>query len=162
MCRYQTPQFEIKLVPIHLQCVPSRVNITGNEIADSLVKDVAAQHTMNSAALTCSKLHSIYIYSKQSTVPPAHHWYESKRPGRSLFPQYIRKEQTILTRFLSGLLRTLTFRNGNKVFPNCVRLSACHASPEHILYFVGLSKQDLYEYPLIVFDFLRVNGVIYT
>ncbi|GFV52921.1 RNase H domain-containing protein [Trichonephila clavipes] len=87
---------------IHLQWVPSHVNIAGNEIADSITKDGAAQHTMNSAALTYSEPHSTYINSKQTTVPPAHHWYEAKRPGGSLFLQCSRKEQTILTRFRSG------------------------------------------------------------
>ncbi|GFY62973.1 RNase H domain-containing protein [Trichonephila inaurata madagascariensis] len=58
---------------IHLQWVPSHINITGHEIVDSLAKDGAAQHTMNSAALTYSELHSTYINNKQSTVPPAHH-----------------------------------------------------------------------------------------
>ncbi|GFX85588.1 RNase H domain-containing protein [Trichonephila clavipes] len=76
---------------------------------------------MNSDALTYSELHSTYINNKRSTVPPAHHWYEAKRPGGSLFLQYRRQEQTILTRFQSGHLRTLTFRDGNKVFPTCER-----------------------------------------
>ncbi|GFY35456.1 RNase H domain-containing protein [Trichonephila clavipes] len=115
---------------------------------------------MNSSALTYSKLHSTYINSKQTTVPPAHHWYETKKPGGSLFLQCSRKEQTILTRFRSGHLRTLTFRDGNKVFPTCVRCSACQVSPEHILDYLGLSKQDLYEDPLMVLDFLRVNGIM--
>ncbi|PRD25099.1 UNVERIFIED_CONTAM: hypothetical protein NCL1_41888 [Trichonephila clavipes] len=66
---------------IHLQWVPSHINIAGNDIADFLAKDGAAQHTMNSAALTYSELHSTYIINKQSTVPPAHHWYEAKRPA---------------------------------------------------------------------------------
>ncbi|GFU52247.1 RNase H domain-containing protein [Trichonephila clavipes] len=138
----------------------SHINIAGNEIADSLAKDGAAQHTMNSAALTYSELHSTYINSKQTTVPPDNNWYEAKRPAGSLFLQYSRKEQTILTRFRSGHLRTLTFRDGNKVFPTCIMCSACQASPEHILDCLGLSKQDLYEDPLIVLDFLRVNGIM--
>ncbi|GFV52922.1 hypothetical protein TNCV_2875901 [Trichonephila clavipes] len=37
-----------------------------------------------------------------------------------------------------------------KVFPICTRCSAYQASPEHILDCLGLSKQDLYEDPLIV------------
>ncbi|GFT37912.1 RNase H domain-containing protein [Trichonephila clavipes] len=145
---------------IHLQWASSHVNITGNEIADSLAKDGAAQHTLNSAVLTYSELHSTYINNKQSTIPPAHHRYEAKRPGGSLFLQCSRQEQTILTRFQSGHLRALTFRDGNKVFPTCVRCSACQASPEHILDCLGLSKQDLYEDPLMVLDFLRVNGIM--
>ncbi|GFY51467.1 RNase H domain-containing protein [Trichonephila inaurata madagascariensis] len=84
---------------IHLQGVPSHVNITVKEIADSLAKDGAALHTMNSAALTYSELHSTYINNKQSSVHPVHHKYEAKRPGGSLFLQCSRTEQTILTRF---------------------------------------------------------------
>ncbi|GFW07691.1 RNase H domain-containing protein [Trichonephila clavipes] len=115
---------------IYIKWVPSHVNIAGNEIAYSLATDSAAQHTMNSATLTCSELHSTYINNKQSTVPPAHYWYEAKRPGGSLFLQCNRQEQTILTHFRSGHLRTLTFRDGNKIFPTCVRCSACQA--EHL------------------------------
>ncbi|PRD33610.1 UNVERIFIED_CONTAM: gag-pol [Trichonephila clavipes] len=65
---------------IHVQWVPSHFNIAGNEIADALAKDSATQPTMNSAPLSYSELHSTCI-NKQSTVPPAHHWYETKRPG---------------------------------------------------------------------------------
>ncbi|GFV13922.1 uncharacterized protein TNCV_523991 [Trichonephila clavipes] len=64
-----------------------------------------------------------------------------------------RQEQAILTRFWSGHLRTLTSKDGNKVFPTCVRCSACQTSPEHILDCLGLSKQDFYEDPLMVSDF---------
>ncbi|GFY20356.1 hypothetical protein TNCV_209881 [Trichonephila clavipes] len=34
------------------------------------------------------------------------------------------RKKTILTRFQSGHLRTLTFKDGNKVLPTCVRCSA--------------------------------------
>ncbi|GFV74151.1 RNase H domain-containing protein [Trichonephila clavipes] len=71
-----------------------------------------------------AKLHSNYTNIKQSTVPPAHHWYEAKPLGGSLFLQCSRMEQSILTHFQSGHLRTLTFRDGNKFFPTCVRCSA--------------------------------------
>ncbi|GFW85225.1 RNase H domain-containing protein [Trichonephila clavipes] len=70
----------------------------------SLAKDGIAQHTMNSAALTYSELHSTYINNKQSTVPPAHNWNEAKRPGGSLFLHFNRQEQTILTLFWSSHL----------------------------------------------------------
>ncbi|GFV49991.1 RNase H domain-containing protein [Trichonephila clavipes] len=105
-----------------------------HEIADSLEKDGTTQPTMNSAPLTYSELHSTYINNKQSTVPPDHHW--------------------------SGHLRTLTFRNGNKVFPTLVRFSASQASVEHILDCLGLSKQDIYEDPLMVLDLLRVKKIV--
>ncbi|GFX38512.1 RNase H domain-containing protein [Trichonephila clavipes] len=105
--------FNIFLTGIHLQWVPSHVNIAGNEIADSLAKDGAPQPSMNSDLFTYSELNSTYINKKQSTIPPAHHW-----------------------------------------------CSACQASPEHILDCLGPSKQDLYEDPLMVLDFLRVNEIM--
>ncbi|GFV64984.1 uncharacterized protein TNCV_3963941 [Trichonephila clavipes] len=64
-----------------------------------------------------------------------------------------RKEQTILTRFRSGHLRTLTFKDGNFFPLTYVRYSACQASPEHSIDCLRLSKQDLYEDPLMVLDF---------
>ncbi|GFS60444.1 hypothetical protein TNCV_946991 [Trichonephila clavipes] len=44
-----------------------------------------------------------------------------QRPGGSLSLQCSRQEQTILTRFRSGHLRTLTLKDGNKVFPTCAQ-----------------------------------------
>ncbi|GFY36146.1 hypothetical protein TNCV_4845181 [Trichonephila clavipes] len=38
--------------------------------------------------------------------------------------------------------------------------SACQASTEHILDYLQLSKQDLYEDPLMVLDVLRVNDIM--
>ncbi|GFX32122.1 RNase H domain-containing protein [Trichonephila clavipes] len=146
---------------VHLRWVPLHVNIVGNEIADSLAKDGAAQPIMNSVPLTYSELHSTYINNKQSTVPPAHHWYKAKRPGGSLSLQCSRQNQTILIHFRSGHLLTLTFKDRNKVFPTCVRCSACQASPENIHDCLGLSKQDLHEVSLMVLDFLRVNEIMH-
>ncbi|GFX38523.1 RNase H domain-containing protein [Trichonephila clavipes] len=88
---------------------------------------------MNSAPFTYSELHSTYINNKQSTVPPAYH---------------------------CDYIRTLTFKDGNKVLPTCVKCSACQASPEHILDCLGLTKQDRYEDPLMVLDFLIVSEII--
>ncbi|GFT30666.1 uncharacterized protein TNCV_77431 [Trichonephila clavipes] len=85
---------------------------------------------MNSVPLTYLELHSTYINSN-------------------------RQEQTILTPFRSDHLRTLTFKDENKVFPSCVRCSACQASLAHILDCTGLSKQDLFEDPLMVLDFFE-------
>ncbi|PRD26999.1 UNVERIFIED_CONTAM: Nucleoporin [Trichonephila clavipes] len=75
-------------------------------------------------------------------------WYEAKRPGGSLFFQCSRQELTILTHFRSGHLRTLTFRDDNKVFPTCVRCSACQASLDCL----GLSKQASTNYILQQFS----------
>ncbi|GFX92811.1 gag-pol [Trichonephila clavipes] len=50
---------------IHLQWVPSHVNIAGNEIADSLAKNSAVQHTMNSAALHLFRT-ALHLHQQQA------------------------------------------------------------------------------------------------
>ncbi|GFW53645.1 uncharacterized protein TNCV_4815461 [Trichonephila clavipes] len=83
------------------------------------------------------------------------------RSGLFLVPfQCSRQEQIILTRFWSGHLQTLTFKDENKVLPTCVWCSACQASPEHILDCLGLTKHDLYEGLIMVLEFLRVNEIM--
>ncbi|GFX66395.1 gag-pol [Trichonephila clavipes] len=67
---------------IHLQWVPSHVNIVDNEIADAVAKYCVAQPTTNSARLIYSELHSTYINNKKSTISPAHYWHVVKRPGQ--------------------------------------------------------------------------------
>ncbi|GFU85120.1 RNase H domain-containing protein [Trichonephila clavipes] len=102
---------------------------------------------MNSAALTYSELHSTYINSKQTTVPPAHHWYEAKRPGGSLFLQCSRKEKTILTRFRSGHLRTLTFRDEWDANSKSCKTPLCLIWKLHSLKFGFLWPHEVHETP---------------
>ncbi|GFX94671.1 RNase H domain-containing protein [Trichonephila clavipes] len=142
---------------IHLQWFPLHVNIADNEIIDTQTKDEAAQLSWNSAPLTYSELHSPNINNKQSTILLLITGMTlNALKGGSLSFQCSRQEQIILTHLQSGYLRTLNFKDRNKVFPTCVRCSACQASPEHFLDYLGFSKQDLYEGPLMVLDFLRV------
>ncbi|GFU22087.1 dynein heavy chain 11, axonemal [Trichonephila clavipes] len=61
--------------------------------------------------------------------------------------------QTAGTLIRSDNLPTLTFKDVSKVFPTCVRCSAFQAPPKHILDCLGLSKQDIYQDPLMVLDF---------
>ncbi|GBN97726.1 hypothetical protein AVEN_240495-1 [Araneus ventricosus] len=70
---------------IHLQWIPSPVNIQGNEIADALAKAVLMM-------LRCL-LHLTYLElfsrakSRNKTIwliPPVHHWYRGSRPGGCL------------------------------------------------------------------------------
>ncbi|GFV58906.1 RNase H domain-containing protein [Trichonephila clavipes] len=103
---------------------------------------------MNSVPLPYSELYT-YINNKSINCSSCSSL-RLNALGGSLSLQRSRQEQIILTRFRSCHLRTLTFKDGNKVFPTCVRCSACQASPEHILDCLRLSKKDLYEDPLIV------------
>ncbi|GBM93644.1 hypothetical protein AVEN_191659-1 [Araneus ventricosus] len=68
------------------------------------------------------------------------------------------RDQTTLTRFLSGHFRSLTFSDNSKCFEICAKCAAEQATPDHILGCVGLSKQDLVSNPLLTLDFLWCTG----
>ncbi|GBM99919.1 hypothetical protein AVEN_248276-1 [Araneus ventricosus] len=71
---------------IHLQWIPSHVNIQGNEIADALAKAGADDVSVPSAPLTYLDLFS-GAKSRNKTIlliPPEHHWYQGSRPGGCL------------------------------------------------------------------------------
>ncbi|GFV40721.1 uncharacterized protein TNCV_5055011 [Trichonephila clavipes] len=90
-------------------------------------------------------------------IPPVHLWYQSKCPGSFLVSGSSRRDQTAPTRFLSGRLVSLTFVDGIKHFEICTKSSSAQASPDHILSYLGLTRQDLAQDPLLVLDFFRVN-----
>ncbi|GFW96061.1 uncharacterized protein TNCV_957751 [Trichonephila clavipes] len=70
------------------------------------------------------------------------------------------RDQTALTRFLRGHLMSLTFVDGIKYFETCTKCSSAQAYPGHILSCLGLTRQDLVQDPLLVLDFIRVNGLV--
>ncbi|GFV83069.1 uncharacterized protein TNCV_2801951 [Trichonephila clavipes] len=127
-----------------------------------LEKDGTAQPIRNSAPFRTA----LYLHQQQEiNYSSCSSLVESEQPDWS----YVREKrvwlrsawrQTIVTRFRSGHLRTLTSKNGSKALPICIRCSACQASSEHILNCLGFTKQDLYEYPLMVLDFLRVSEIM--
>lgn len=147
---------------IHLQWIPSHVDLEGNEIADTLAKAGAGEASIPAAPLTFTEIHSKIKHMNRTTwiVPPVHHWYQYPRPGGSLAQGFNRQEQTTLARFRSGHLQTLKFIEGSRSFENCTHCSNEQASPDHILACLGLSKQDLADDPVLVLDFLRVYDVM--
>ncbi|GBN24666.1 hypothetical protein AVEN_245176-1 [Araneus ventricosus] len=147
---------------IHLQWIPSHVNIQGNEIADAPAKAGVDDASGPSAPLTYLELFS-RAKSRNKTIwliPPVHHWYQGSRPGGCLSIDCSRRDQTTLTRFLSGQIRSLTFSDNSKCFEICPKCTAKQATPDHILACLGLSKQDLVSNPLLIFDFFRVHGLM--
>ncbi|GBN63259.1 hypothetical protein AVEN_124809-1 [Araneus ventricosus] len=93
-------------------------------------------------------------------IPPVYHWYQGSRPGGCLSIACNRRDQTTLTGFLSGHIRSLTFSDNSKffeVFPKC---TAQQATPDHILPCLELSKQDLVSNPLLTLDFFRVHRLM--
>ncbi|GBM40076.1 hypothetical protein AVEN_23163-1 [Araneus ventricosus] len=82
------------------------------------------------------------------------------RNGGSIGLACDRADQTALSRFVSGHLRSCSFSHGNKVFPVCAKCGVASASPEHILSCLRLSRETFETDPLLALDFLRVSGII--
>ncbi|GFW49313.1 uncharacterized protein TNCV_3058231 [Trichonephila clavipes] len=93
-------------------------------------------------------------------TPPEHHWYQCSRPGGSLAHGFTRQDQTLLSRFRSGHIKSMQFSEGRKSCEMCTNCSSEPATPAHILECLGLTKQDLADVPLLVFDFLKVYDVM--
>ncbi|GBO40769.1 hypothetical protein AVEN_163774-1 [Araneus ventricosus] len=147
---------------IRLQWIPSHVNIQGNENADALAKAGADDDSVLSAPLTYLELFS-RAKSRNKTIwliPPVHHWYQSSRPGGCPSIDCSRRDQTTLTRFLSGHIRRLTFSDNSKCFEICPKCIAEQATPDHILACLGLSNQDLVSNPLLTLDFFSVHRLM--
>ncbi|GBL58513.1 hypothetical protein AVEN_13979-1, partial [Araneus ventricosus] len=133
-----------------------------NEIADALAKAGADDTSVPSAPLTYLGLFSRAKNRNKTTwlIPPVHHWYQDSRPGGCLSIDCNRRDQTTLTRFLSGHIRSLTFSDNFKCFENCPKCTTEQATPNHILTCLGLSKQDLVSNPLLTLDFFRVHRLM--
>lgn len=67
---------------------------------------------------------------------------------------------TITIHLLSGHLRFLTYTEGTKSYAICTECSTESASPEHILMYLGLSRQNLTGNFLSVLDCLKVFNVM--
>nr|XP_042897785.1 zinc finger protein 600-like [Parasteatoda tepidariorum] len=145
---------------VHLQWIPSHVDIFGNEQADRLAKEGCSHLTSSSSALTFSEYQSKIKshLSKKWRIPPSHHWYAAKEPGSSLVHVGDRASQTAISRLASGHTNSLSYFKGRKTYAVCSKCEAQQASAEHILDCLGLSKEDLYASPLLVIDFLRIKG----
>ncbi|GBM67338.1 hypothetical protein AVEN_97311-1 [Araneus ventricosus] len=87
-------------------------------------------------------------------VPPSHHWYKGRKPGLSLSLPCIRQ---FSTRLASGHLNCLTYSEGNKIYP---KYQQHQASPKHILDCLGLDWEEIFSSPLLVIDFIKVNGFL--
>ncbi|GFW19712.1 uncharacterized protein TNCV_1606021 [Trichonephila clavipes] len=85
--------------------------------------------------------------------PPEHHWYQCSHPGGCLAHGFKRQVQTFLDHFRSDHLKTMKISEGFKSFEMCTNCSCKPAPPVHILECLGLTKQDLADDPLLVFDF---------
>ncbi|GBM63781.1 hypothetical protein AVEN_8876-1 [Araneus ventricosus] len=143
---------------VHLQWIPSHMDIHGNEVADDLAKQGTAEPVCSTPSLTFDEIYSIRKNKDLKTwrVPPSHDWYKRSSPGGSIGLACDRADQTALSRFVSGQLRSCSFSHGNKVFPVCAKCAVASASPEHILSCLRLSRETFETDPLLALDFLRL------
>ncbi|GFX04203.1 hypothetical protein TNCV_3973521 [Trichonephila clavipes] len=65
-------------------------------------------------------------------TPPSHTWYLGRNPGGS-FRLMPRKYQTAFSRFVSGHIKALTFRQSQKIFLEYHKCYSELVSPAHIL-----------------------------
>ncbi|GBM77328.1 hypothetical protein AVEN_38972-1 [Araneus ventricosus] len=65
--------------------------------------------------------------------------------------------QAFITRLARGHLICLAYSEGNKICPKCQQHQA---SPKHILDCLGLNWEAIYSSPLLVIDFIKVNGFL--
>ncbi|GFW51700.1 uncharacterized protein TNCV_1186321 [Trichonephila clavipes] len=71
-----------------------------------------------------------------------------------------RNDQTAVSRLLSEHLKGMAFEFGRKGFQTCSKCHLFPASPEHNLDCLGLALEDIHASPLLVLDFVRVNGLM--
>ncbi|GFV60877.1 RNase H domain-containing protein [Trichonephila clavipes] len=117
---------------IHLQWIPSHIDLERNEIVATLAKADACEH----------------------------HWYQCSLPGGSLADGFTRQDHNLIARFRRDHIKTMKLFEGRKSFEMCTNCSSEPATPAHTLECLGLTKQDLADVPLLVLDFLKVYDVI--
>ncbi|GFX20649.1 hypothetical protein TNCV_4269811 [Trichonephila clavipes] len=91
-----------------------------------------------------TKLHDLSSIKKielhhLGRTPPSHPWYFGRNPG-GLFKLMPRKCHTAFSRFVSGHIKALSFRQGQKIFPECYSCYPEIASPAHILTCLDFKK----------------------
>ncbi|GBN63146.1 hypothetical protein AVEN_250657-1 [Araneus ventricosus] len=147
---------------LHLQWIPSHINLKYNDIADSLAKKGT---TMPQAYVNSLTYLELYSRSKAFVNiswrhPPAHSWYRSKGPGTTTHFKGDRKSQTALARLTSGHLKTLRFSRGDKKFNICQKCHMIKATPQHLLDCVALVYDDLLKRPDFVLEVMKANDLM--
>ncbi|GBM71659.1 hypothetical protein AVEN_268964-1 [Araneus ventricosus] len=148
---------------LHLQWIPSYVNLKYNDIADSLAKEGT---TMPQAYVEPSTY--LELYSRRKTFvsiswrfPTAHSLYPSSEgPGATMHFKGDRKDQTALARLTSGHLKPLRFSRGDKKFNICTKCNMIEATPQHLLDCVALVYDDLLRRPDFVLDVMKANDLM--
>ncbi|GBN24228.1 hypothetical protein AVEN_102233-1 [Araneus ventricosus] len=139
-----------------MQRIPFRVDLYFNNLADELAKEGSAEPLDDTGLLNYSEIFSNVRVDNNRTcrIPPIHDWYQYKHPGTALELNSDRKLQTAISRFISGHTRTLSYVQGQKVFPVCLKCNTHQSTPDHLLSCMELEKRNHFESPALVRDFL--------
>ncbi|GBN75109.1 hypothetical protein AVEN_114329-1 [Araneus ventricosus] len=148
---------------LHLQWIPSHVNLKYNDIGDSLAKEGT---TMPQAYV--EPLTYLELYSRRKALvhiswrhPPAHSWYRSEGPGATIHFKGERKDRTYLARLSSGHLKTLRFFRVDKKFNICTKCNMTEATPQHLLDCVALVYDDLLKRSDFMLEVMKGNDLMY-
>ncbi|UYV81309.1 hypothetical protein LAZ67_20000738 [Cordylochernes scorpioides] len=121
---------------VTVQWLPVHVAIPGNELADSLEKAEALG--LPEARESTTQLDEKYFLCTIKTQclqewksNAAHDWYRTG--GTSTGSVLPREQQSLISRLKSGHLWTMTFQNGCKVFPLCIKCNSQPATLKHII-----------------------------
>ncbi|GBM52129.1 hypothetical protein AVEN_189318-1 [Araneus ventricosus] len=130
-----------------------------NKFADNPAKEGSSHPISSSSEITFLELFSWKKAQNKAEwlVPPSHPWYKGRKPELSLSLPCDRQSSTCLSRLAGGHLKCLTYSEGNKICPKCQQHQA---SPKHILDCLGLDWEEIYSSPLLVIDFIKVNGFL--
>ncbi|GFW92995.1 RNase H domain-containing protein [Trichonephila clavipes] len=145
---------------IYFRWVPSHIGLNGNEIADSLSKSAIADNLRGNTCLTFSELSYIKRIELNALwrISPTRTWYFGKKT--SWYHQLnIPRSQQTAPRFFSGHIKSLTFQQGRKVFPECHGCETDQASPSHILNCLNFAIDEVLGNPilfLVIFGFMEM------
>ncbi|GBL81680.1 hypothetical protein AVEN_93464-1 [Araneus ventricosus] len=146
---------------LHIQWIPSHINLKYNDIAGRLAKEGTTMPQDNVEPLTYLELYS----SRKAFAniswrhPPVHSWYRSEGTGATIHFKGVRKDQTALARLTSGHLKTLRFSRGDKKFSMCTRCNMIEATPQHLLDCVVL-VYDLLKRPDLLLEVMKANDLM--
>ncbi|GBM31917.1 hypothetical protein AVEN_74223-1 [Araneus ventricosus] len=131
-----------------------KISLSFNELA-------SAEPLDNRGLLTYREIFSKVRADNNRTwrIPYIHDWYQQKHTGAALELKGDRKLQTTITRFISGHTRTLSYVQGQKVFPVCLKCNTHQSTPVHLLSCMELEKRNLFGIPALVRDFLWAIGL---
>ncbi|GBM69092.1 hypothetical protein AVEN_1291-1 [Araneus ventricosus] len=145
---------------VHFQWIPSHVDIHGNELTYNLAKEDSSHPIPSSSEITFLRLFSGKKAQSKAEwlVPYSHYWYKGRKPGHFLSLPCDRQPSTCLSRLARGHLKFITYSESNKIYPLCPKCLHHQASPKNILNCLGLDWKEIYSSPLLVIDFIKVNG----